>query len=121
MGKGIQKGPRNEAALLRSTIKLLKYLEMLGQLTFLRNQTTGIRHGGTWYPSPNKGSPDLLIWFRGGGALGLELKDPEGQPSPAQLKFRDRWERVGVPYHVADTPEGVVKLLRTYGATINYG
>jgi len=122
MGQGVQKTPKgsrvkDEASLLRFTVKRLEFLETLGQLTFMRNQTVGIRYGGKWFSNPNKGSPDLLIWFRGGAAIGLELKDPKGYLSLSQLKFKDRWKRIGVPYHVEDSEQGVVKLLRTYGVT----
>lgn len=73
------------------------------------------------------GAPDLVVLWRGGGAL-IELKRPKtktlfgtlpaGRSSPEQIEMAERAALVGVPYSTAHSWEDMRDRLRAWGAPL---
>jgi hypothetical protein len=61
-----------------------------------------------------RGFPDLLLIFKGGLVVFVELKTPTGRLSPKQKRTIKRMKKQGAKVYVIDTLEGFTGLLEFY-------
>ena len=54
-----------------------------------------------------KGVPDRIVGFPGGIFAFVELKAPDEEPRPDQLREHKRWEKLGFRVYVVDSKAGV--------------
>lgn len=60
----------------------------------------------------HNGVPDRLVFMPGGRIYLVELKAPGKKLSPLQLKWKARFEKLGLKYYVIDSYEGVEKFIK---------
>jgi hypothetical protein len=61
------------------------------------------------------GIPDLIILWRGGNMLGIELKSGKGYLSPEQVLVHTVWGVLGFNVHVVRSLEQMQEILEAYG------
>jgi hypothetical protein len=122
-----RKAPRNSGARTRTLNdekeasvlkKVLETLSLCGGVEVVRNNTG--RRGRVRF-GLGKGSPDIVAAVAPYGRwLCIETKRPKGgEVSIDQLKWLDRWARVGAVVAVVTDPEEVFALVeRARGATV---
>lgn len=87
----------NESKIQKSCINYLEQLESEGKPVYhFRRDATGRTY--------KKGLPDLFV-IVGPYHLEIEMKDPEGGPTPLQEMWERKFKKMGTPYlRCHDTP-----------------
>lgn len=107
-GFRLSNGPQPRPAKVREADVLAQIRAMLRQLR--------IPHWKNWGgPMGERGVPDLIGTIPGGRMLLIEVKGPEGRPTPEQLAFLERHAGAGAVAFVAREPMGVVRELAAAG------
>lgn len=108
-----------EEALQRAVVQLLALYEQRDLLAFAhvpngerRDPVTG---GRLKAMGVRAGVPDLLLWIRGGRALGIELKAGLGKISPEQMYWHARVSSLGHRVYVCRSVDEVEAVLRIEG------
>jgi hypothetical protein len=107
---------RPEEALQRSVVGLLAIYENRGLLTYAHVPNGGRRskaEAGIFRAlGVRAGVPDLLLWARGGGAFGIELKTGRGALSDAQVVWHSTLASLGHRVYVCRSVDDVERCLR---------
>ncbi len=101
-----RRGPR-EATVLASVLRLLK---RRGVLHWRQQVGVFLTPGGVKIHVRTIGMPDIIAVVAG-RVIGIECKARHGRQSPAQRKFKERFEAAGGRYIIARAAADVEKLL----------
>ena len=99
----------HERDILKSIVDYLNLRNFL----FVRNGTGSFKtEKGGWFKTGAAGSPDLLVFLKGGQCIGLEVKTPKGKLRPSQEGWKSRAENIGMRYEVVRSLDDVIKILK---------
>lgn len=93
----------NEEALHLACVQYLRWAVNAGQVAAFHHSPNQSSGPVQWLAKRKRlgtsaGFPDLLIYFPDGAILHAELKAPRGTLTPDQKAWRDRCERLGIPW-----------------------
>lgn len=110
---------RAEEQLQRAVVDLLALYEQRDWLAFCHVGNGEWRHKATGgrlkAMGVRAGVPDLLVWIRGGRAIGIELKAGRGTLSAEQMYWHARVASLGHRVHVCRSVDEVEAVLRAEG------
>lgn len=88
-----------ESQIQKAVEQYLTLLENSGKLVFIKNNSGAfINPKGNFYKMGKSGSPDFLLFLKYGDCLHLEIKNETGKPSPGQLEYQRKAEKLGHTY-----------------------
>jgi hypothetical protein len=88
-----------ESAIQRAIEQYLSLLENSGKLVFIKNNSGAfINPAGHFYKMGKFGSPDFLLFLKGGMCIHLEVKNEKGKQNPNQISYQERVEKLGHTY-----------------------
>ena len=105
-----------ESALLKSITDYLQYLENMGRLYFVRNNSgafVGEYKGKKRFVRfGKKGSSDIIIYLKGGKVIFIEAKTEKGEQTANQIAFERLIKTLGYDYHVVRSFEEFDKIFK---------
>lgn len=115
----LKKIKTSEKDTLKSCITYLQMLRNQGKLLFVRNNSFSGSFarpdGSQGYIRNNMpGSPDLIIFVKGGRNIQVELKSSTGKQSPDQIIWEKTATNLGHNYYIVRSVEELAKILSYY-------
>lgn len=106
----------SEKDIQKACIDYLHMLRNQGKLLFVRNNSFAGSFsrpdGSQGYIRNNMaGSPDLIVFTKGGRNLMLEVKSETGKQSPDQIAWEKAATKLGHNYYIIRSVEELVKIL----------
>ena len=97
---------------LQSTIEdMLKIYEKIASLIYIKNNSGATKVGDSFIRFGKAGSPDFLIFFKGGKTLHLEVKVGRNRQTVSQVAYQHQCEALGHMYKVVRSSKEVQELL----------
>lgn len=104
-----------EKQLQTCILNYLQILENQGKLYYIRNQSGAlINQQGRFIKFGRAGSADIMVFFKGGKTVFLEVKLPKKKQTQNQIDFQKQIEDLGFLYYIAHSIEEVEILIKNY-------
>ena len=103
-----------ESGIITAINHYLNYLENQEKLVFIRNNSGAfINPKGRFFKMGRPGSPDFLIFLKGGKCLHLEVKNEKGRQNDRQLNYEMKIANLGHRYCIVRSVAEVERLINS--------
>lgn len=109
----LKSGDTKESSIVTAICRYLGYMETQGKLYFLRNNSGAAKDArGNLIRFGRSGSADIIVFFKGGETVFIEVKNEHGKLSESQENFVRTIKPLGYKYYIArsvDDMQAIVK------------